>query len=74
MLDLRDLKVTDLKLETGASATEVTLPASAGFTRVKVQAGAARVDMRVPGGVAARIKTSAGAGVGDRGPDAVSRL
>ena len=29
-----------------------------GYTRVKVQAGAARVDMRVPGGVAARIKTS----------------
>ena len=59
-LDLRDLKITDLKLETGASATEVILPASAGFTRVKVQAGAARVDMRVPGGVAARIKASAG--------------
>lgn len=58
MLDLRDLKVTELKLETGASASEVTLPASAGYTRVKVEAGAARVDIRVPGGVAARIKTS----------------
>jgi hypothetical protein len=60
MLDLRDLQITELKLETGASATEVMLPASAGFTRVKVQAGAARVDLRVPGGVAARIKASAG--------------
>ncbi len=58
VLDLRDLRVTGLKLETGASATEVTLPANAGLTRVKVQAGAARVDLRVPGGVAARIKTS----------------
>jgi hypothetical protein len=58
MLDLRDLKVGELKLETGASATEVTLPAMAGYTRVKVQAGAARVDIRVPGGVAARVKAS----------------
>ncbi len=58
VLDLRDLKVSELKLETGASATEVTLPANAGYTRVKVQAGAARVDIRVPGGVAARVKAS----------------
>jgi hypothetical protein len=60
MLDLSDLKITELKLETGASATEVALPASAGYTRVKVQAGAARVDLRVPGSVAARIRASAG--------------
>jgi hypothetical protein len=58
LLDLRDLKVTEFKLETGASASEVTLPSNAGYTRVRVQAGAARVDIRVPGGVAARIKTS----------------
>jgi hypothetical protein len=58
LLDLRDLKVTELKLETGASASQLTLPANAGYTRVKVQAGAARVDIRVPGGVAARIKAS----------------
>jgi hypothetical protein len=57
-LDLRELKLTELKLETGASSSEVTLPANAEYTRVKVQAGAARVDIRVPGGVAARIKTS----------------
>lgn len=60
LLDLRDLKITELKLETGASQTEVMLPANAGYTRVKVQAGAARVDLRVPGGVAASIKASAG--------------
>jgi hypothetical protein len=60
VLDLRDLKLSELKLETGASATEVTLPANARYTKVKVQAGAARVDLRVPGGVAARIKASAG--------------
>ena len=60
VLDLHDLKVTELKLETGASKLQVTLPAAAGFTRVKVEAGAARVDLRVPGGVAARIRASAG--------------
>lgn len=56
--DLSDLKVTKLELETGASSSEITLPANAGYTRVKVEAGAARVDIRVPGGVAARIRTS----------------
>jgi hypothetical protein len=60
VLDLRDLRVTELKLETAASSTEVMLPARAGYTRVKVEAGAARVDLRVPGGVAARVKASAG--------------
>lgn len=58
VLDLGDLKVTELKLETGASTSQVTLPANAGYTRAKVQAGAARVDIRVPGQVAARIKVS----------------
>jgi len=60
VLDLQDLRVTDLKLDTGASRVQATLPATAGFTRVKVEAGAARVDLRVPGGVAARIRASAG--------------
>lgn len=60
VLDLQALKVNELKLETGASKVQVTLPAAAGFTRVKVEAGAARVDLRVPGGVAARIRASAG--------------
>jgi hypothetical protein len=60
VLDLHDLQVTELKLETGASKTRVTLPAAAGFTRVKVEAGAARVDLRIPGGVAGRIRASAG--------------
>ncbi len=59
-LDLHDLRVTELKLETAASSTDVVLPAAAGFTKVKIEAGAARVDVRVPGGVAARIRTSAG--------------
>jgi hypothetical protein len=56
-LDLEGLKVTDLRLDTGASSTEITLPAKAGFTKVEIEAGAASVRLRIPSGVAARIKT-----------------
>jgi hypothetical protein len=59
-IDLSELRVTDLELETGASASTVTLPAKAGLTRVKIEAGAASVNVRVPGGVAARIRSESG--------------
>ena len=59
-LDLSELCVTDLKLETGASETRIALPANAGFTRVQVHAGAASVEISVPGGVAARIRARGG--------------
>jgi hypothetical protein len=59
-LDLRDLKVTDLKVSTGASKTDLTLPANAGSTTVKVELGAASLDMLVPTGVAARIRAEHG--------------
>lgn len=59
-LDLSELNVTDLRLDTGASSTEVTLPAAAGHTRASVRSGAASTVVRIPEGVAARIQTSAG--------------
>jgi hypothetical protein len=59
-LDLRDLKVTDLKVSTGASKTDLTLPANAGTTTVKVELGAASLDMFVPQGVAARVRAEQG--------------
>ncbi len=59
-LDLADLQVKDLLLKTGASSTNLTLPAEAGLTQVKVEAGAAAVIIRVPEGVAARMKTEVG--------------
>lgn len=59
-LDLAGLRVTDLRLQTGASATDLTLPANAGHTRVEIGAGAASVTIRVPSGVAARIRVKAG--------------
>jgi hypothetical protein len=56
VLDLKDLLVKNLTIETGASSTTVTLPAKAGFTKVKVESGAASVNLKVPDGVAAKIK------------------
>jgi hypothetical protein len=60
-LDLTGLRVTDLRIGTGASSTEVNLPAQAGHTRVVMEAGAASIKVRVPQGVAARIAASGGA-------------
>jgi hypothetical protein len=60
VLDLEDLRVIDLKLSTGASSTRLTLPAAAGFTLARVEAGAASVDIRIPSGVGARVRSEAG--------------
>ena len=77
-LNLQDLRVTELSLKTGASSTTITLPANAGQTRVNVQSGAASVDLRVPQGVAARIRVQSGlAGINidrDRFPETGRRL
>lgn len=53
--DLTELLVRRLELKTGASETTVHLPRAAGASTVRVEAGAASVDLRVPSGVAARI-------------------
>ena len=57
VLDLRDLRVRSLELQTGASETRVRLPRAAGATTVRAQAGAASLTIEVPTGVAARIRT-----------------
>lgn len=64
-LDLRQLRVTELRIRTGASETRVTLPEAAGFTRVDAEGGAAAIRFRVPDGVAARIRTSIALGSTD---------
>ncbi len=61
VFDLSGLRVTELHLDTGASSTDVTLPASAGFTRVDISAGAASLVLRVPPDVAARVRVRGGA-------------
>jgi hypothetical protein len=60
-LDLSDLKVSYLRVETGASSYKVVLPAHAGTTIMEVEGGAASFDIRVPEGVAARIRIMQGA-------------
>jgi hypothetical protein len=55
-LDLHDLIVTDIHLDTGASDTEILLPEQAGFTKAEFQFGSAKVNLVVPQNVAAKIK------------------
>ncbi len=57
-LNLEQLNVTRLDIESGASSLDVTLPAQAGETDVRVSTGAASMNMRVPEGVAARIRVA----------------
>ena len=39
-IDLTELQVTDLRLNSGASSTELTMPATAGSTRARISTGA----------------------------------
>lgn len=60
ILDLSDLKVTDLKINTGASSTVLTLPASSGTTRADIDTGASSLKVNIPAGVAAKIQVKSG--------------
>jgi hypothetical protein len=60
-LDLTEMKVSHLKLETGASSSKIVLPARAGKTFVEIEGGAASFDIKVPDGVAARVRVAQGA-------------
>ena len=62
ILDLGDLQVRRLDLQTGASDTRVRLPKAAGLTEVKVSHGAAALTIEVPAGVAARVRSRMGLG------------
>jgi hypothetical protein len=59
-LNLTDLKVTNLNLDTGASSTRIYLPAHAGSTKANIHAGAASVDISFPQTVAGRIRVQSG--------------
>ena len=60
VFDLTDLKVTNLDVDTGASATEIFLPANAGTTLVDIDTGASSVKVHVPTGVGARLRIKSG--------------
>ena len=55
-IDLSALRVTDFKLSTGAAATVVTFPSNAGSVKGKIESGAASLSVRIPEGVAGRIR------------------
>ena len=57
MLDLTDLRVRSVDLQTGASETRIRLPRAAGATTVKAQTGAASLTIEVPDGVGVRIRS-----------------
>jgi hypothetical protein len=59
-IDLSELQVKNLKLETGASSSSLTLPANAGFTRVRIESGVASVKVNIPQSAAARISVESG--------------
>jgi predicted membrane protein len=59
-LDLHDLQVGDLDLNTGASTTEITLPQNAGNTKVRISTGASTVKVIIPPEVAASIRVKTG--------------
>lgn len=59
-IDLSQLQVKEFVLNSGASSTRVTLPEAAGSTRAEVKSGVASVYLRVPEGVAARIRVQGG--------------
>lgn len=58
--DLTGLKVEILKLSSGASSNQITLPAEAGYTHVKVDSGVTSVRLTIPTLVAGRIQYSGG--------------
>lgn len=64
-IDLRELRVSDLRLQSGASASYITMPADAGFTRAEVKTGAASVEIVIPESVAGRIRVQSGLGAID---------
>jgi hypothetical protein len=57
-IDLLDLRVRQLELQSGAAETRLRLPRAAGVTLVRTDTGVASLTIEVPPGVAARIRSS----------------
>ena len=59
-IDLSAIQLTELELEVGASSADVSLPLGTGNTRVKIEAGAASVSLRLPPTAEARVRYEGG--------------
>ena len=60
-LNLEDLRITQLDINTGASNTNIILPRAAGRTSANFNLGAANLAIEIPDELAARIEIDAGA-------------
>lgn len=60
-LDLTDLKLTFLRLKTGASSIKCHLPKAGGRSLVEFESGMANIELVIPAGVAGRIRLEQGA-------------
>ena len=59
-LDLRELRVTNINVDVGASETDIIMPSQAGHVSADINAGAANLEIIVPPGVAAMVTSSSG--------------
>ncbi|MFH1141019.1 MAG: DUF5668 domain-containing protein, partial [Chloroflexota bacterium] len=59
-LDLRELKLSELNVNVGATDVEIVMPASAGDVMADIKAGAANIIVTIPQGVSAKIKKHTG--------------
>ncbi len=64
-MDLSNIQLTELEINTGASSTDVVLPPPKGTMRVVVHSGAASVKLRVPPNIPATIRGTMGLGAID---------
>ena len=64
-LDLRELEVTELRLDVDAGNYRVTMPSSAGTSNIEIEVDAANIEVIVPDGVAARIQMDTTLSVSD---------
>jgi len=60
IIDLTDLKVSKTTIDTGASSTDIKLPADLNMTYLEISAGASTLNVHVPKGTAARIQIESG--------------
>jgi len=58
VVDLRDVKLTDARINVGAASLRIVLPKPSGEVSIIVSAGASSVIVEIPDGVEARVATS----------------
>ena len=57
-LDLSELEVTELRLNINASTCKLKVPSSTGIALVYIEANAANLEVNIPDGVCARVRTN----------------